>query len=400
MNTWGREAFACHPHQLYGAMAQAACGENGPGTSYPTGGANTADGWPPLAYVVIANFARPFFIFVEDPLYTVRGAVVLTWSLGMVALACLAITFGIRRIQIVAWIAAVTALPAIGYFSAFVTPYSLLPLLVACLLWSFKELHRLITQREKKTRREILQSVIAVSLVVLSTLAIPHAIAVVGALALGLTFEFLKSWSATRLKSWRQLLSDALLPPFLALGALVSFSVYRRLNALRSVPYPSDTRPDVGDPLPEREIDLIRDMTSVAWRFFPGGLRSELPVDQALSFLSDLAIFLVVTIIVASALNLLRRNQFGSLSLGVLIASPLAGTFFFYELGFETPLRYGLPLALFAVALSVMVPLRKPALTALFVLSLLLTISALRADPIYIQSQCMEVGPSGFLVPC
>lgn len=402
MNTWGREAFACHPHHLYGSMALAACGENGPGTSYPTGGTNTAEGWPPLSYIVIANLARPFFLVVDDPLYASRGAVVVLWTLGMLALAALAVQRGMSKVQTVSWTLAVSALPGLGYFSSFVSPYSAVPILTAYAIWSFGWLVTLAEDlKVERTWRFSAKSLAVLLFPTVSVLTIPHSISVVIAISVGISIFALQSlWRKKTKYRAAFTLITAVLSAFLSATAYFAYRVYNRFNGSRVVPYPPDTLPDTPPPAIEHDPDWIGQAVARAWNFFPNAIGSALPVPRALAFFSALLTALVVTVVVGSALGLLRSMDRGSLAIAVLTASPIGALIFYYTLSFEPPPRYGLPLAFLGFALLLTQPLAKRATTVLLILGLALTSSALVADPIYIEQPCWEVGPDGYLQQC
>lgn len=402
MNAWGREAFACHPHQLYGPMAQAACGENGPGNMYPTGGANTAEGWPPIAYVAIANLSRPIALFVDDPLHAARVGVVALWGLGMLCLAKLARKNGQSDAFIIGWVLAMSSLPGIAYFSSFVSPYSSIPLLAAYAIWSTLWIfQRLNDLKQPWTRADLVPATCALMFPAISVLTVPHSISIVIAISIALGLYAITNLNRKNPKESALRMVVASTTAFvLAFGANRAYRFYVSYNARRSIPYPVDTNPDVAPPTMVHDQDWLGQGIQRAWDFFPNALHSALPVNRSFEFTSTLFIWGVVGVILAAALGLSSSRNAGFLATGVIVASPVSALVFYYSLTFEPPPRYGLPLALFGSAIVLIVPASRRATRIFLTLATILAVFAVVNEPIYIEQPCWQVGESGYLELC
>lgn len=402
MNTWGREAFACHPHHLYGPMAAAACGENGPGTSYPTGGANTADGWPPIAYTVIANLSRPFFLFTDDALFAVRFGVVSLWTLGMLVLVGLASRRGISKLQSLTAATAITVLPGIGYFSSFVSPYAALPILTAYAIWTYDWLLARLKNRFSLDRRTIVEGLAAAAFPAITILTVPHSISVVIAVSIGIGLTALRH--LFRKGSLRPSPRSVLIGLSAALLTPLAYFVHRFYNAIRAwrtIEYPSDASPDVSDAVTSsHNSDWFAEAQARAWNFFPRAIDSALPVPDLYRFVATLLTFVVVGVVIARALRLLDSHDYGLLEIGIVIASPIGALIYYYSLSFEAPPRYGLPLALLGFSVLIVRKLPPRAIGVVVALATLLFVFAVRSDPIYIEQPCWEVGANGYLQLC
>lgn len=402
MNTWGREAFACHPHSLYGPMSVAGCGERGPGTSYPTGGSSTAAGWPPIAYFAIASLSRPFFLFFDDPLYAVRAGVVSLWALGFVALAFLARRIGSGKLQIIGASSALSALPGLGYFSSFVSPYSAIPLLTAYCLWvGFQLLQSPEKYLHFLPRFSPGRSLAIFSYPVVAVLTIPHSVTTVIALVGGIIMlGFTKGIYRTPRKLVFSTLSASVASATLVALAFLAHRGFMWLVAERTVPFPPDTLQDPPLPSVVHDSDWVGQLLFRAWNFFPNGINSALPVPRVGAFLASLLTWLVISVVVGRSAGLLESRDRGAFCLGVVVASPLGALLFYYTLTFEAPPRYGLPLAFLGFSLALFPPLVRRVTGILLLLGLLITGISLISDPIYIEQPCWKVGLSGFLEQC
>ena len=402
MNTWGREAFACHPHQIYGPMAVAACGEFGPGSEYPTGGANTADGWPPLAYTAIANLSRPFFLFTDDALHAVRLGTALLWSFGMLCLFGLAKQRGVRKLQSLSAILAITALPGIGYFSSFVSPYAALPILTAYAIWTYDWLVEKLSQGNLFDPRSLMKTAAALGFPAVAILAVPHSISVVVAISIGLGLNLLRNifpLKTLRLEPRSLLLgiSALLFTP----AAYATNRFYNSIRAWRSIDYPTDTVPDVTDVVATgHDSNWFAQARSRTWDFFPNAINSALPVPEFFGFAATLLTLFVIAVVAARALTLMKSNDHGFFEIGILLASPISALVYYYSLSFEAPPRYGLPLALLGFCLIIVRKLPNRAIVAIVALSATLNVVAVQSDPIYIEQPCWQVGDSGYLELC
>lgn len=403
MNTWGREAFACHPHSLFGPMAVAACGENGPGTSYPTGGANTADVWPPLAYTTLANLSRPFFLFTDDPLYAVRGATVLLWVFGMGFLAKLMLQNGARKTQVFALAVTLTSLPSIGYFSSFISPYAAIPILTSYALWSYQWfLASMKREAFSLSRVHILKSIIAAIFPVVLVLSVPHTVSVIVSIAISLLiFLAIQFKPTTKCLNCRRLFSMAALSMFLLASAYLTKRFYDAIRVWRQIDYPPDVLPDAGVGTEfTHDPNWFGQALARAWSFFPNAINSPLPVPSTFGFFASFFTMIAVAFVVTTALGLTASSDKGALAIGVLLASPVSALFYYYTLSFEPPPRYGLALAFLGFSLLGLKRISGRASLTLSVLSLILFYLALTGDKIYIEQPCWSVGGDGYLELC
>ena len=402
MNTWGREAFSCHPHQLHGSMALAACGENGPGYMYPTGGANTAEGWPPIAYVAIANLSRPIALFVDDPLHVARGGVVALWGLGMLCLAKIARKNGQSDAFIIGWVLAMSSLPGIAYFSSFVSPYSSIPLLAAYAIWSTLWIfQRLNDLKHPWTRADLVPAICALMFPAVSVLTVPHSISIVIAVSIALGLSAVGNLDRRQpTQSVLRILTALSVAFTIAVFANRAYRFYGSYNARRSIPYPSDTNKDPAPAALVHDQDWFGQGIKRSWDFFPNALHSALPVNRTFEFVSTLFVIGLVSLVVAIAIGHTSSKKAGFLAAGVIISSPISALVFYYSLTFEPPPRYGLPLAIFGAAIVLIVPARRQTNRILLTLALCLAALAVFNEPIYIEQPCWQVGDSGYLEHC
>lgn len=401
MNTWGRQAFACHPHHLYGPMALSPCGVDGPGYNYPTGGASTAESWPPGAYVIIATLSAPFHLLFADPLFAVRAGVVLTWSLGTALIGIRALRSSRNLVSTTGWVLALSSLPATGYFSSFVSPYCILPLVCFYSLWLFDQAENFFSQCQPRSKLKLAVTGLGFLMFPFALMfSIPHSISIVIAVSFAIFFSSLLHFKGKPFRqSVQRFLVFGTISFFLVFLARWAHNFYNRVNASRSIPWPVDTVPDAGASPLEHDPNWIYQIVVRAWNFFPMSLNDPLPNSYLIEFVVSLLTVLIVALIVGSSLGILQHNEL-PLAAGILVSSPIAGLLFYYALNFEPPPRYGIALSIFSIAICAKIRTNKISSVVILILAIALGVLALSSPQIYLEQPCWMIGDEGFLEVC
>ena len=92
MNTWARELYTCNPVPPFGGVSTIPCGGDGPDGLYPDNGRNSAAGWPPIYYFVVANLMRPLLAFGVEPVTSGRLVSASIWAAGAALVAVLVLS--------------------------------------------------------------------------------------------------------------------------------------------------------------------------------------------------------------------------------------------------------------------------------------------------------------------
>lgn len=327
LNTWSRDAFACHQVFPYGQVTQVPCGDVAAPKFYPEGGTNTAAGWPPLYYVWAALVARIAMLFGAEPLTGARLASALLWTAGSVLLVLLVRHFGGRLAAAAAVGLLSVAIPVSSQLGAFVTPYSAQLLLSVALTWVALDL----VATERLTLRRLL---VAAGVSLTATLTVPHALVAVFVVALTVVL-------AQPLR--RQTLARLSTGAAIGVVGVVGFLAWQQLVNIRSTPFGSgvnlEGRTVVAPRTPLPPVDTLLSQWAQFWPNPVSGDALGYLVPE--TYLATIAVIMVVAGVGAAVLAPGVPWSTTALALALLVAAPVtawaAATYFDYAV----PLRYG-----------------------------------------------------------
>jgi hypothetical protein len=395
MNTWAKEAFSCHPHAIFGKMTEVKCGDVLQGYGYPTGGSNTSQTWPPIAFLAIGQAMRIYEPFIEDPLFAARAGAALLWSFGVGLIG-----YSLIRRQLPASLALfsgllMTALPVSANYSSFVSPYALTPLLVGAFL--------LVTERQVGVLRHEHESMSisrAFAFLLLSIVAvftIPHFIIGISIFALAICFSELRGFQV-KTKSIDLRFVFSLIFPLLAvfLGK-IAFDLWPRIQALRVVPYPDDVRVSMGnvDP-PEIIYQSISSMIQDRFfSFWPNGLSMGYPGSGTLFLLVSFWIMLLAGISYLNSLGMLRNGRWGPLGLALVLSAISFSVAFDIQMATPPPVRYGFTVVVIGCLLLADERLIRSKSLAMWSVGCLISVTyalSFNVPPLYTEAGRCEIG--------
>ena len=181
MSDWAKELYTCNPVPPFGGVSTIPCGGDGPDGLYPDNGRNSAAGWPPIYYFVVANLMRPVQALGVEPVTSGRLVSAAIWAAGAALLAVLVLSQASSKTLAVSAGVIVGLIPTTWGMSGFVTPHS-----TALLVGAANVALLLLVWRRPVTWKWAALGGVVLGL--LSTLTLPHAIVVVGMVAFaGLT---------------------------------------------------------------------------------------------------------------------------------------------------------------------------------------------------------------------
>lgn len=332
MGSWSEQMYACHPTYPFGQVTAIPCGVDGPSIDYPEGGRNTAAGWPPMYYFMVALIMRPLLALGLEPFLAGRTSSALLWAVGCLVLAGVVIRVSGSRVLAASAGILGSTIPATWPLSSFVTPHSTAMLigvsLLMLLIWA------------ASTERPIWFVVlVAGALGAVIELTLPHAIVAIAAACMA---AVVLAWSLGRQRGRLSSMAIAL-----AASGAATYLSWERLVLARS----SGSGPDQPAMPPEGWVAAVRDNWNLFW---PRGLAE-------VQFLSGREAQFAVLISYASValaghwlLSSEATVQRG-VAVGVVMATPVLASFVAYRFDFVLPTRYGasvFALLLFLLALN------------------------------------------------
>lgn len=373
MEEWAKLAFSCYPHHLYGIMTSAPCGEIWPGNAYPTGGTNTAEGWPPVYYFLTSLLMRIPFAFNENPLISARYATSMIWTLGIVVLSSWMLRQRIGRVSILSSLIILSALPISGYYSSFVSPYSTTPLLAGVGLI----LH-------DKFRTESNKGIVKVSIffalyTIIASLTNPHFILgiliIAFAILLGLNYE------SQRLKeNVSKVISLSAYP----IASMATFKAWTIFQNNRIVPWPDDVNVSVQIFLSDAGYPNLKELIkSRLLAFWPGSFREIVTQD---TIYTEIAILIITSVSLGLALRLFGQNVFKNIALATIIFGVLYSVFIEIYLAYPAASRYGFSVVIFSTLLLSSADKSRFAKTLIFLFAVILYVNAIIRNPIFTVS--------------
>lgn len=356
MNTWAKDAFSCYAHAIFGSLTDVPCGVHADGSEYPTGGTNTSQIWPPVYFVIVALFMRiPMFLGL-DPLMSARVITVILWSLGVAWLGLiswrksgvLSLSFGV--------VALLVALPSFFFYTSFVSPHSLNPLIAATLIFVADKWVRSAKLDFNNTLKPSIGNAIRagftnkwgyvlIGLSVVIAFALPQALTAIGFAVVYIiaTFAFSK-WRKT--PKW--LVSYSAVVGLFALASTIVFYVIFKFwqwqKDFRAIPVTSDVNPSGANVDPAEIVysSPVEQIIKLWWNFWPNGLVPEAPAGPDGTAFSMPWFILLSALSVAALVFWKKRDWLGPAMLALFVTAPIFAVL--YDIMFSTgvPIRYGL----------------------------------------------------------
>jgi len=358
LNDWGKTAFSCYPVSLIGITTPVPCGEIGPGASYPTGGTNTAAGWPPIYYFLTALLMAPVKLLfgVTDNLFAARYATGLIWAAGTASLSLLVRIKSKSLVLGLTFSLLATSLSLFGQSASFVSPHSAVPLLLALGLFvafrTDKQFKVLANTWDSINLRNRWFSIFKSSWPIvlfgaLLAFTVPHAFPIL--IAMGI-YLFVGVIIFFRNNPSRIFAFGALSAIVFGSSAALFFESNRFWawqNAVRAVPFPDDVNPAAADVTALGSFpDLIQQVVALWWDFWPLGQSNPWLQGVAAIFIENLWVFLLAALIVTALATLGVGHWLFRVSLGLVITAPIASNAAFSTLQFAIPERYGMAIVL------------------------------------------------------
>ncbi len=365
MNDWGKTAFSCYPVSVIGITTPVPCDEIGPGSSYPTGGTNTAALWPPVYYFITAFLMVPIKLFfgISDNLFAARYATGLIWAAGTAFLSLIVRVKSKSFLLGLTFALLATSLSLFGQSASYVSPHSTVPFLLALGIFvAFrleKQFERLSQDWSSLDPWSRLLAVVRGSWPVglfgsLLAMTVPHTFPIL--IALGV-YVFVGVLFRNR-QSVSKIIGFGALTA-LALGAaaglfLIAYRIWGWQSTIRIVPFPDDVNPASADVTALSAYpDLIQQLIALWWDFWPLGLSNPWLQGAAAIFIENLWVFFLAALILTALATLGVGHWLFRISLGLVVTAPIASNLAFSTLQFAIPERYGLAmvlLGLFGVA--------------------------------------------------
>ncbi|MGV1003172.1 MAG: hypothetical protein ACOYEV_00085 [Candidatus Nanopelagicales bacterium] len=329
--SWSQRVFDCWPTFPFGRVTANACGVFGPLAGYPEAGTNTSAVWPPGYYITVATLMRPFMLVTDEPLIAARLASALVFVAGAVVLACVALRLSGSHILAMTVGIMCASLPGLWQLGGYLTPHAAAPLAAAGLAWWLLW----VTEPGRGVRSSLGWSALAGFL---AMIYLPHSIGAVVAVvvaATALAWRRRADWGAARV-------------PFAAgLGllatAVITNKVWGMIVSARALGGP-------GFAQPSEPPEGVKVAVLTYWdAFWPRGIGPGQFLTVAETQWTQLLIYIFVGLLgywLLGGAHLPQRALAG----GIIVAAPLAATYFAYTLNYAIPLRYGASL----VALSVL----------------------------------------------
>lgn len=360
MNDWSKSSFSCYPVSLIGMTTDVPCGELGAGSRYPTGGTNTAALWPPVYYILTAVIMIPvtFLLGIDGGLFAARYATGIIWALG-VSLLSLIILRKSRSFVLGATFSLLsTSLSLFGQSASFVSPHSTVPLLLALgLMLSFWLERQINVFRDKGLSGAFSASgligagslwiLVAGSFGLLVGLTVPHSFPLL--LVIGV-FIFLGVVGSNNLRFTSKVnwgFTTIVVSGLSLIGFLLAYRFWGWQLALRSVDYPADVNTaamDIG--VQGSYPSLVQQILNLWWEFWPQGLSNPWLQGTIAIFVENFWIFVLPALIITALATLGIQHWLTRISLGLVIAAPIASNLAFSTLQIALPERYGLVIVL------------------------------------------------------
>lgn len=343
LNTWSREVFSCRPVYPFGPTTAVPCGEIREPFNYPEGGGNTAAIWPPIYYAISAFLVGVQSLFMSDPFVAARQANAFLWSIGIALLALTLRRFTEYRSLLVVPTAVLVSLPAVYFRAAFVSPHSLVPILLSLALFVY-------TKRSTHRLSELSWFLVAF----VTALSVPHAMAGFASVAAAATLRAAVSnrKDPTSQRSWFAS-KEVVVPPAATLFGVALWKLWDSVQVRRFSGWADGVNTELLQQGGENPLNFTS-LLSAMWRFVPHTLDFAQFSSQVASTVSSSWAFFVIAGL-GAALFSARENS--DLDLVLLAGTTLAvGVLFsmYVERSMDVPVppRYGLSLVILGLLVA------------------------------------------------
>lgn len=337
--SWPREYVACLPVQPHGLVTDVPCGEvvDDPGR-YPFGGTRVAQRWPPTYFVIAAPVAAAADAIGIDVLAATRGVSLALFALGVLLVFTAARALGASTVTALAATVLLWALISGDLYSRFVTPHSMVPLLVG--------LSTLIVALRARGNLAFVPTIIALAVTMtLTALSVPHAVLPVSAIVLALA-----AWEALRRPNRARSIGRATGLVLLPFAAGVVFAAWTHYHSGLVGSNPEVLPPAFEEPM-VTGIDLATRISRYAAYFWPGVIIGDPNAAPASRIL--VGVIASVAVILAVGAVLLRGRGATIervLAVALLIGIVVCGVAFSFQIAYP-PMRYAYGLAILAMIL-------------------------------------------------
>jgi hypothetical protein len=330
--SWPREYVACLPVPPHGLVTDVPCGEvvDDPGR-YPFGGTRVGQGWPPVYFALAAPPAVVADAVGWNVLTAARLASLLLFALGSLLVFSAARVFGAPASTSLGAAVLLWALISGDLYSRFVTPHSMVPLLMGSTL--------LVVAWRAKRSSGFGQTVVLLALLMLLTaLSVPHAV-----LPVGTAIVALAAWEALRAPRGLRSLTRTASLALVVLSGVIAYGTWRVIQSRLVGP-----RLDVIAPPFEEAtvqgIGLTTRFANYALYYWPGAIVGDTHIAPASRVLIGGVVAVAVLLAVGAILlrgrgitieRLLSIGFFGGLiATGIVFSYMLAAAPMRYAYGF------------------------------------------------------------------
>jgi hypothetical protein len=342
IGSWAKDVFSCYP----GTMTLVPCGEYGAATNYPEFGLNSAQGWPPIGYAVIAFFGAPFVWMGIEPLFAIRIGTSIVWSIGVAFLGLISLRKSSSFMSALILVFLLTGLPIFGYFTSAVSPHALNPLLAALALYvSFRWIEAYRPELGFRSMWRWPLFMLAASTVGAFTIPQSLTIFLTAIVFVTLYLIFAKQPLTGRLAVGGLGLLTATLTALVFAGSL---RMWGWVQTLRAIPTPAQAGWGGGsDAAYDNGFDLIVKRWASFW---PNGIQTGFFGDDALTHGIENVWVAVLLLLTIAGFLLFSAPKWVKFLIGaVLITAPVMSISYDWYFAEAVPVRYGMGIVLMGV---------------------------------------------------
>lgn len=397
LSSWAKEAFSCRPHALFGMMTSVPCGQIGPAYLYPTGGTSTSQGWPPIYYFLVSVMVRPLLLMTSDPMFASRLATSVIWSVGSALFAVA--TFRISKNIVGAYSVGLllNAIPYFAYFSAFVSPHSMIPLFAALGLFIVMGNSAIFDQEQNVERSQnvfwrIRYLILFAIYSLVVAFSVPQGLALVVLFAFVLVLSPYRNQNQFARTKLFHILRNKVPEIITSVVSLLLFVLIFRFWAWQVIarkvipPWEIDqSLANIDTPNPEY-LSFLDQVSSRWWSFWPDAYNEGYPVSPLISFVEDTWSFIIPAAALAVLLYWSKPVLFRLVVLSIFISAPLISIA--YDLVFQAgvPSRYGLSFSVVGLLGLANTKINKKISLIIVCLAAVTYLAAWFINPLYVEA--------------
>ena len=318
--SWSKYAFTCFPVHPYGFTTALSCGTDGPPEAFPAAGRNVAAIWPPIYYALTSTWMRLFGTNDETALFIARSFSTFVWSIGAGLFCYTLIARNKLNKETAVAISLLVAILPMGIFqSVFVTPYSLMLILVS-------GLYLIATSKYSMSFKGLNHIVVFATI---SLLAIPHIFPVVFFLTLRMLFKY---WVENEKRSKVFIF-------FILCTSIIPFDVialWQKIQESRQL--------EVVMPIPPLNPFTLDQLPRALFTFIPHSIDGYQFMDRWQSLISYILSILFLVLLLKPLMGSTSPTSAKLDAFLLLSISCVFGVLYQVAFGFTIPPRYGLPL--------------------------------------------------------